>query len=390
MSLTTFSPSFTIESASAAVAGGTVLGLVVLRKMHANGNVLGISGIIGGLTKKSAFQAKDVGERVCFALGMLGGGFILATLVPSSLGQPMPSLASLEMKDKLRLVAAGLMVGFGTARGSGCTSGHGICGNSRLSIRSLVATVSFMFAGALGATLGQTRSWLTSVTESSSSQIMNNIISWPTTPSTSFILAGSLAFVFGSAIHGILVTLCSNHYPNDNEIKSVQSKNELARMLVDGFCGLTFSLALGLAGMTSQLRVASFLDLSSGLSSWDPTLGLVMGGALGLTTPIIAKWTEGLHLLPSGKPVTCDAFTLPNIKGKGPDMKLLTGSLLFGCGWGLGGLCPGPAIIGLGAHLFTGGLRGNAEPMLLFNAAMVSGWALHHRQQITSEPTKKS
>jgi uncharacterized protein len=118
---TTLSPNFTVNSATDALAGGVVLGLVVLTKMHANGNVLGISGIIGGLTKKAAFSAKDVGERICFTLGLLGGGYILATFVPSSLGRPMMELTALKATDVARLLCAGLLVGYGTARGSGCT-----------------------------------------------------------------------------------------------------------------------------------------------------------------------------------------------------------------------------------------------------------------------------
>lgn len=376
------SPHFTADSASAAVAGGAVLGLVILTKLHANGNVLGISGIIGGLTKKAAFQAKDFGERVFFTLGMLGGGYILATFVPTSLGRPMMELAQLQAKDLARLLFAGLLVGYGTARGSGCTSGHGICGNSRLSPRSAAATGSFMLAGAVGATLGQTSSWLKTVSQNASTM---NIISWPTLPSTSFIIASSLAFTFGSLIHVVLSLLSHDHYPTEKEA-SKSYKNELARMLVDGLSGLTFALALGLAGMTSQQRVADFLDLSSGLSQWDPTLGLVMGGALGLTTPLIHTWVEGLHLLPTGKPRTCDAFKLPDlVNGKGIDYELLTGSFMFGLGWGIVGLCPGPSMISLGGHLFSNGILGHTQPYLLFNGAMITGWALHHRSVEVSQ-----
>jgi uncharacterized protein len=242
-----------------------------------------------------------------------------------------------------------------------------------------------MIAGAIGATLGQTSSWLPTVT----SEILgNNVITWPTTPSVTFLLAASMAFAFGSAIHATLLALSHDQYP-DEKAASKNSKNEIARMIVDGLSGLTFSLALGLAGMTSQQRVASFLDLSKGLAGWDPTLGLVMGGALGLSTPVIASWVSGLHLLPEGKPRTCEAFTLPDIKGKKPDHQLVTGSFMFGIGWGLAGLCPGPSIISLGAHLFSSGAIGRTEPYLLFNAAMVAGWALHHRAVSAPSHDKK-
>ncbi len=100
--------------------------------------VIGISGIVGGLL---APRRGDIGWRLSFLLGLL--------LAPTALTLWAPGLIRAPRIDAgtLTLIAAGLLVGFGTRYGSGCTSGHGVCGLSRLSPRSLVATLAFMAAG---------------------------------------------------------------------------------------------------------------------------------------------------------------------------------------------------------------------------------------------------
>ena len=101
-----------------------------------NGRIAGISGILGGLLKP---VRGDIGWRVAFIAGLVGAplGYALFADLPS------PQIDA----SNAALVAAGLLVGVGTRYGSGCTSGHGVCGISRLSPRSLVATASFMAAG---------------------------------------------------------------------------------------------------------------------------------------------------------------------------------------------------------------------------------------------------
>ena len=101
-----------------------------------NGRIAGISGILGGLLRP---RAGDTGWRVAFVLGL-----VAAPLV-SQLVVPLPSV-QIDAGTAL-LVVAGLLVGVGTRYGSGCTSGHGVCGLSRLSPRSMVATAAFMSAG---------------------------------------------------------------------------------------------------------------------------------------------------------------------------------------------------------------------------------------------------
>lgn len=119
-----------------ALAGGIVLGLASALFILFNGRVLGISGIVGGLLRP---KAGDVLWRLSFLLGML----VAPSLYVAFVG---PMQATIDASWAM-VIVAGLLVGLGTRYGSGCTSGHGVCGLSRLSPRSLVATLIFMAAG---------------------------------------------------------------------------------------------------------------------------------------------------------------------------------------------------------------------------------------------------
>ena len=120
----------------AALAGGVLLGLASALFVLLNGRILGISGIVGGLLRP---RAGDMGWRLAFLLGMLVAPGLYWLVV----GPTQPRIdATWGM-----VVMAGLLVGVGTRYGSGCTSGHGVCGLSRMSPRSLVATLAFMGAG---------------------------------------------------------------------------------------------------------------------------------------------------------------------------------------------------------------------------------------------------
>jgi len=123
----------------ASLAGGVILGLASALFILVNGRILGISGILGGLF---APKPGDVGWRIAFVLGMLAAPAVMGLLAPAGSISPPRIEAGF-----LTFAIAGLLVGFGTRLGSGCTSGHGVCGLSRLSPRSLVATGSFMAAG---------------------------------------------------------------------------------------------------------------------------------------------------------------------------------------------------------------------------------------------------
>ena len=120
-----------------ALVGGLIIGAAVSVMLLMNGRVTGISGIINGAISP---QKGDTAWRWLFIAGLWLGGLLLSSLIPAAIGAPV-------QQSPYMTIAAGLMVGFGTVMGSGCTSGHGVCGISRMSPRSLVATFCFILAG---------------------------------------------------------------------------------------------------------------------------------------------------------------------------------------------------------------------------------------------------
>jgi hypothetical protein len=121
------------------LTGGIVLGIASALFILINGRILGISGILGGLLPP---KVGDTTWRIAFLLGMFAAPTVFHAVVPAEYINA-PRIEATEWM----IVVAGLLVGVGTRYASGCTSGHGVCGLSRLSPRSLVATASFMSAG---------------------------------------------------------------------------------------------------------------------------------------------------------------------------------------------------------------------------------------------------
>jgi hypothetical protein len=120
--------------------------------------------------------------------------------------------------------------------------------------------------------------------------------------------------------------------------------------------GLLFGAGLAVGGMTNPRKVIGFLDIGG---RWDPSLAFVMIGAIAVHF-FAYRWVRG-----SAAPLFADEFAIPKLRHI--DAKLVTGSALFGVGWGLGGYCPGPGIVSLGAG------RGDA---LMFVASMAIGWII--------------
>jgi uncharacterized protein len=131
MAGTTFTP-------VASLVGGLLIGLAAAMLLATAGRIAGISGIAGGLTTR--LPRGEILWRVLFIAGLLVGGATMAVV--------FPSMFQFGIERSVAAVAlAGLLVGFGSRLGGGCTSGHGVCGISRLSRRSIVATGTFMVAG---------------------------------------------------------------------------------------------------------------------------------------------------------------------------------------------------------------------------------------------------
>jgi uncharacterized membrane protein YedE/YeeE len=137
------------------------------------------------------------------------------------------------------------------------------------------------------------------------------------------------------------------------------------------FCGVLFALGLGIGGMTQPVRIFGFLDVAG---QWDPTLLVVMAGAL-LPYFVISRIA-----LRRAQPLLTERFALPTKSGI--DARLLSGAAVFGAGWGLGGYCPAPALTGL--------VSGNARPVVLV-LGMAAGMVLYewvmNRRASSAAPT---
>lgn len=130
--------------------------------------------------------------------------------------------------------------------------------------------------------------------------------------------------------------------------------------------GLVFALGLGLSGMTQPSKVIGFLDVTG---DWDPSLAFVMVGA------IAVHLTAYRLLRGRGRPLLAGRFHLPTRSDI--DLSLVLGAAIFGVGWGLGGYCPGPALVSAGAL---------QKPALIFLAAMAAGMVLQHLVARSPQP----
>ena len=126
--------------------------------------------------------------------------------------------------------------------------------------------------------------------------------------------------------------------------------------------GLVFGLGLILAGMTDPLKVKGFLDLAG---AWDPSLALVMGGAIALGVFIFARAAQ------RERSWTGSAMEIPTIRTI--DSRLVLGGVLFGVGWGIAGFCPGPALVALGSGMGAA---------VVFVAAMLAGMFVHDKFEV--------
>lgn len=123
----------------ASLFGGMLIGLSAAMLLLFDGKIAGISGIVGGILNP---RTNDTLWRFVFVCGLLTGGLFFYQIAPQAFAIEINRSTS-------ALVLAGLLVGFGTRLGNGCTSGHGVCGISRFSVRSILATVTFMATGVL-------------------------------------------------------------------------------------------------------------------------------------------------------------------------------------------------------------------------------------------------
>jgi len=280
--------------------GGTILGLSTCAYLALVGKVSGCSGTLRGPYLQLTCQTNSNAYHIVYLGGLMLGGAIMQYCYPQGY-EDGGYRADL-------MIFSGILVGIGTTLGHGCTSGHGLCGLARWSKRSLVAVCSFFMTGVVVAS---------ALYPALKSEWEPQSPPSATAPHVSLLYAVfGVSFVFIS--YGAYIL------------------KELAIIASILLCSLAFAIGLVLSGMVKPTKVHGFLAINK---NWDPSLLFVFFS--GLTVNLIL-WP---FIMKKARPAACPAFDLPQateIKAE-----LVYGGVIFGLGWALGGVCPGPSIVGL-------------------------------------------
>jgi uncharacterized membrane protein YedE/YeeE len=304
--------------------GGILLGISASLFRFLAGRISGLSGIVEGMVKVD-------GEawQYTYVAGLFLSGLIFNELLPSSYADSNLTFPVLAL--------AGVISGFGTRLAGGCTSGHGLCGLGRFSPRSLTSVLIFMIFGALAASITRSESFRPMFTDSNAEL-----------PGTfMYFLPSLIIFVLGVRR---VQNLKASHTPSASGKLPVYTPTSPAMHLASFLCSFLFGAGLSVSGMVNSQRVLAFLDFN-GEEGWDPTLMSVLCAGLVVTSLSFP------YLQKHDFKTVVQGHSLKKILkiGKTPenmviDWKLVVGSILFGIGWGVSGLCPGPGIIAFGAY----------------------------------------
>jgi len=318
----------TTVRATEAVLGGIILGLSSGMYMLVTGKVAGNSGAVKACVLSIAQKAGNDFSRysnILFFVGLLLAGALTSFLTPWGF-EPYPFIED----DWYTYIFGGMLVGSGTYFANGCTSGHGLSGISKFSLRSFLATPIFMFFAALTA---MTRSLFS----------VGPIAPFVETPSPRSEMIGFIVL----ALFVLFLPLLY--------MKSKDKMYEKAVLLYAGlWCGLTFGVGLAVGGMVRPSAVRGALSMKR----FDFTLWILFTVGL-ITTFINYRIAEKVFHIKQARS-----------QKQGPyDKKLIGGSVLFGIGWGLTGVCPGPLLVGVFADfnsMATQRITGGPLLMLFF------------------------
>eukprot|EP00871_Galdieria_phlegrea_P001368 jgi/Galph1/2231/GphlegSOOS_G870.1 len=301
-----------IPTAIDGAIGGLSIGLGVAVNAVMLGRVTGISGIVGGM-----FQLDSGWSwRAAFLTGFTIGAQILRRAFPEVLSDKV------NIISPWKLVVGGLMIGFGTRLGSGCTSGHGLCGIGRGSRRSVMNTIIAFSSAAL--VNFATESYSIALSDSGAVQ---NI----------FAVNFDAMRTFFSALKPVFMGLIGVIFVSVKGLGRNQPVvNKILPPIVGAYAGYLFSIGLGYSGMTLPQKILSFLSFRSEI--WDPSLMFVFGSGLLLSAASFYLLKQERY-----KPILHAENYIPTRSDI--DWRLVVGGILFGSGWGMVGLCPGPALV---------------------------------------------
>lgn len=276
--------------------GGLLIFMSAFNLDFMNGRTLGISGIISTI-----FFGKLEKWRFYFILGNILAAIIMNLLNSNIINNIM----FINHENIIKYIISGFLIGYGSKTGNGCTSGHMICGISRLSKRSITASICFFITGTITNYIFN----------------KNNIENID-------------KFDFDKNITVLILITCFFTFYLINKFIN---NNKYGINLCSFFSGFYFSIGLIFSGMYNPKKVLGFLNFIYP-DIWDPSLFMVILGGL-LPNLLFHQF----YLKNKSKPVYDVKFYLPDKKDI--DIKLILGSFIFGIGWGLNGICPGPAIV---------------------------------------------
>ena len=314
--------------------GGLLLGIIASCRMLILGRVTGISGFVSGLIhpKIQKFSLDERKFRLASIVGLVVRFFsennisAVFTCCAYFLLQVGGALAQKYIPESIqdwscishaRLIIAGILVGYGTVLGNGCTSGHGICGISAFRFRSLVATCCFMGAGIATAIASNTSRLLPFFTNTVPISKGGEIVA--------VMIAVCVVLVF-------VARILSKAIENENHTATATATQQMEtsltkvsvafKLLAEFLFGVAISLALAVSNMTQLSATIAFLDLRY----WNPALAFVMIGAIGVSLPsfytVFKQSTPLLH-------TKFERSALSEI-----DINLVGGAIIFGVGWG--------------------------------------------------------
>jgi uncharacterized protein len=303
-----------------------------------NGDILGCSGIMRAWIPLFSMSTTPAGDDDAWKLVFLASFVVATRLTILAMGTDQVLTASTSNGSNTAFVVhalSGLLVGIGTALGGGCTSGHGVCGLARYSLRSIVAVLVFLSTGVAVATTLQNGG-------GSTSGNVPSAVSWG---------LGGAVTALGVGAAAVWARQTSKPSPSGG---TTSSKTYGAVLT-----GALFAVGLAISGMTQTAKVKGFLDLSPLLgattsasrttwSDYDPTLLTVLGSA------VILSWLSYQYINYTKRsmaspfqPLCGSELAIPTTTAV--DASLVLGAFSFGLGWGLTGLCPGPALFGAAA-----------------------------------------
>ncbi|PLN82961.1 hypothetical protein BDW42DRAFT_69673 [Aspergillus taichungensis] len=286
-----------------------------------NGAVFGISSFLSGCVLN---PNQDNVPVIAGIVSSLAPVYLFApSLLPSYPASPA-TLASLAST-----VGTGFLLGWGTKNGRGCTSGHMMCGLSRLSPRSLIATAIFFTTAVLTANFvggGQN-------IPSCGPGIPCYTPAYPT--------SHELAFMIGTTV----LTFITNFII----VPRFMKRSEKSRKIYSYIAGLQFGIGLIVSGMADPAKLLRFFAFLTDMSRFDPSLVFVMLFGIGPSLITYLKTKPGKDTSDSAdkptKPTLAETWRLPTATVADIDWRFVTGAVAFGLAWGLRGVCPGPAIL---------------------------------------------